>query len=363
MAISGYCGLGGSGKSYGVVENVILPALKSKRKVYTNIPMNDDLCNEDFGSSVVNFDIKDIKTNNKWFDEVFQAGSLLVLDEVWELWPSGLNVNKAELSHKEFLAKHRHMVGENGLSTEIILVTQDFSMVAAFVRSLMETTYRSVKLDKVGADKSFRIDIYQGAVTGDNPPVKKKVDAKYGKYSPKVYKYYKSHTMSKTGMAGDETKVDSRFKKITPLKMVFYFVIFCFLIFMLVKLVSSSLGSSQPEVKKQQPQITPVSTNKVKSSIQKSSNHLLSNIENVFISSIGVCPNCTYTYRVFSSDSYASLSSSQLLKLGYTMVAIDECLVVISRGRWSYNAMCEKPEYKDYDENDDVTTSLASNFN
>ena len=39
MAIDAYTGLPRSGKSYSVVKNVILPSLRQKRHVYTNIPL------------------------------------------------------------------------------------------------------------------------------------------------------------------------------------------------------------------------------------------------------------------------------------------------------------------------------------
>jgi len=66
MSILAYTGLPGHGKSYGVVENVILPALRMKRVVYTNIPLNDELCINDFGMSVVPFDIQDIIKNRNY---------------------------------------------------------------------------------------------------------------------------------------------------------------------------------------------------------------------------------------------------------------------------------------------------------
>ena len=42
--ITAYVGLPGSGKSYGVCEQVILPALAKGRPVFTNIPFDTNLC-------------------------------------------------------------------------------------------------------------------------------------------------------------------------------------------------------------------------------------------------------------------------------------------------------------------------------
>ena len=211
MTITAYTGLPGSGKSYSVVENVIVPALKSKRTVFTNIPMNDQECLERYGLSVISFKTDDLKDNADWFETVFVPGSVFVLDEVWRLWPAGLKANNVREQDKSFLAEHRHIVGENGLSTEIVLVTQDLSQIAMFARVLVETTYRTVKLGKLGFDKSFRVDVFSGPVTGPKPSMSKRERELYGKYKKEVYSLYKSHTKSQTGDAGLEQRTDSRY--------------------------------------------------------------------------------------------------------------------------------------------------------
>ena len=43
MSITAYTGLPGSGKTYGVVQHVIVPALQAGRRVVTNIPMRADV--------------------------------------------------------------------------------------------------------------------------------------------------------------------------------------------------------------------------------------------------------------------------------------------------------------------------------
>ena len=113
MSISAYTGLPGHGKSYGVVDNVIRPALEKKRTVYTNIPMISDECLKRFKMTVVQFDTKDIIDNPNWWSDTFEAGSIIVIDECWRLWPSGLNASKARETDKSFLAEHRHLVGKN----------------------------------------------------------------------------------------------------------------------------------------------------------------------------------------------------------------------------------------------------------
>ncbi|OPE03923.1 zonular occludens toxin domain-containing protein, partial [Pseudomonas aeruginosa] len=75
----------GHGKSYGVVEHVIIPSLKQDRHVVTNIPLEVDMLLMDFGGT-----IEQLPEN--WFEREDLAdfappGSVLVLDELWRRWP------------------------------------------------------------------------------------------------------------------------------------------------------------------------------------------------------------------------------------------------------------------------------------
>lgn len=210
MAITAYVGLPGSGKSYSVVENVILPALRQGVIVFTNIPMNRELIDREFGGLLKQFDTQDLLDNPHWFQEVFLPGATLVLDECWRVWSAGTRANKLPEEHKSFLAEHRHMVGESGRSTEVVLVTQDLSQIASYPRSLVESTFRTVKLVAVGATNRFRVDVYSGAVTGNQPPKSQLLRQIPGKYKAEVYQYYTSQTMSEAEGHGDETRTDDR---------------------------------------------------------------------------------------------------------------------------------------------------------
>ena len=213
MSITAYTGLPGHGKSYGVTENVILPTIKAGRPLYTNIPLQVDLlesyCEEKRfpAPQVHQVELSEfVEDPQKLLD--IPGGSVIVLDEIWELFPSGLKANSCPTEYKEFLAKHRHRVGEDGFSQEIVLVTQDLGQVAAFARQLVEETYITNKLTALGSSKKYRIDIYQRGVTG-NPP-KKPMRQIFGSFKKEVYQFYQSHTESKTGNAGNETKADDR---------------------------------------------------------------------------------------------------------------------------------------------------------
>lgn len=207
MAIDAYTGLPRSGKSYSVVKNVILPSLREGRHIYTNIPLTDALKDEFAGQ------VHQLAAD--WFKDPdlcdsFPPGAVVILDELWRRWPSGMKTNMVNFKDKEFLAEHGHNVDEFGNTTRVVLVSQDLSQIAAFARELVSVTYRSTKLDAVGADKRFRVDIYQGAVTGQKPPKSQFVRSVFDKYEEQYYVYYKSSTKSLTGEVGNESRADKR---------------------------------------------------------------------------------------------------------------------------------------------------------
>lgn len=211
MSIVGYSGLPGSGKSYGVVENVILPALESGRHVITNIPLKLGRLTDDYSQGKVTiFTNKEAEDDPDFFNlEKQPSGVIWVIDEAWRFWKNGAKSVNIRDCEKEFFTEHRHAVGEGGYTNEVVLVTQDLSQLAMFVRQLIEETYRAVKLTAVGQKNRYRIDVFMGAATGQKPG--KPMRQLFGKYKPEVYQYYKSHTRNKTDFAaGMEEKADDR---------------------------------------------------------------------------------------------------------------------------------------------------------
>lgn len=211
MSIVAYTGLPGSGKSYGVVANVILPALDNGRTVWTNIPLQHDAINERFpGADVEVFDVQTMMDRPEWVLDTVPEGAVFVLDEVWRVWPAGIRPADIPQAYKQFLAEHRHRVGDDGYSTEIVIVTQDLAQIATFARDLTEKTFIAKKMDALGSSKRFRVDVYTGMIKGPQGPEARKVNSLHGKYEQKIYSLYQSHTQSKTGSAGLEAKPDKR---------------------------------------------------------------------------------------------------------------------------------------------------------
>ena len=209
MSITAYTGLPGSGKTYGVVQHVIVPALQAGRRVVTNVPMRADVvASRGWPGELVRVTSEQIASDG-WFDSV-PGGAVVVLDELWRVWPAGLKTVNVPTSHKSFLAEHRHRVGEDGYSMEVCLVTQDLAQIAAFARQLVEQTVRVTKLAAVGAEKRFRVDFFEGSHTGQHPPEARRLRQVFGAYSAEVWELYQSHTQSSTGAAGREVRTDSR---------------------------------------------------------------------------------------------------------------------------------------------------------
>lgn len=212
MSIYAYVGLPGSGKSYGVVANQIVPSLKEKRTVVTNLPVKVTLLRELIPDcDIRTFSTSQIAENPESIDEVFPAGCVAVIDEVWRLWPAGTKVDRIPEAFKSFLAEHRHRVDKNGKSTQIVLVTQDLAQVAAFARQLVEQTFVHRKLGSLGMRGRYTVGVYDGHVTGLTPPESKRINLAHGRYKDEFTRLYESHTMSQSKEAGaDEDPIDDR---------------------------------------------------------------------------------------------------------------------------------------------------------
>lgn len=210
--IYAYVGMPGSGKSYNVVANQILPALRAGRKVVTNIPLHMDRLRAVVSTgTVVEFPVQAVLENPDSIKDYVTAGCVFVLDEVWRLFPSGEKVNKVPEAFKSLLAEHRHMVDAKNNSTQIVLVVQDLANIGAFARRLVEQTFIHTKLTHVGASSRFRVDIFHGAIGGVSGPQSQRIREIFGQYKKEIWDLYKSHTMTEAKEEGaNEKAVDTR---------------------------------------------------------------------------------------------------------------------------------------------------------
>jgi zona occludens toxin len=214
MSVLLYTGLMGSGKSYSAIENVILDCIKQGRPIVTNMVLRKGVIYEEFpDAQIITIpDEIDYDKRNDYFKlSLFPSGAVFVIDEAGELFPSGEKQNNVPQETKQFFTKHRHSVGFDGKSSEIILMTQNAAQLASWVRELVDSQYHHTKLDKHGMSKMFRVDLYDGAHTGNSIPDKYKTKSLTGTYKEDVFRYYKSHTKNESSFeSGLEEKVDNR---------------------------------------------------------------------------------------------------------------------------------------------------------
>lgn len=349
MAIHAYTGLPGSGKSYGVFQNVIVPALKKGKVVWTNIPFNEEKVAAHCGSVPTLFKVADIQANENWFQDVLPKGAVIVLDEVWRLWPSGLKTNNVKEPHKSFLAEHRHMVGEDGYSTEIYLVTQDLAQIAAFARQLVDTTVRASKLTSIGQSGRFKIEIYDGAVSGQKPPADKRIRQTFGKYEPEIYLLYQSHTMSESGDAGDETVTDDRknifkgagFKVIVAIAV----IIPVFVIMGIYKVREYYANGASDKSKQPVSQnLAPTAQGGTQPPAPKREKDWLEKVKIEIKSNIDDGTGIKYVFSIRDGAESVSLPQSTLYVMGYTLVAYDPCLAMIVKDQIKLYVMCPEQQ-------------------
>lgn len=214
MSVILYTGLMGSGKSYSAIENVLIPAIADNRIIVTNVVLRKDVIFSEFPDAniITLSDSIEYSDRDRFFNlDLYPAGSVYLIDECGELFPSGEKQNNVSQHVKQFFTKHRHSVGASGLSSEIVLMTQRPDQLASWVRGLVDTQYNHEKLDKHGLKNSYRVDMYDGAHTGNSIPERFFIKSLTGTYKEKFFKYYKSHTQNKSEFtSGLEAKVDNR---------------------------------------------------------------------------------------------------------------------------------------------------------
>lgn len=228
MAINCYTGLMGSGKTYEVVSSVILPALAKGRRVVTNIAGVDDdtfraYVHEYMGIELAkvghlvtcanerilepNFfphsemQVGDVKVVDD--RETFcKGGDLICIDEAWRFWQSG-NGAKLSQEHMIFFREHRHYADpETGFTCDLAFMVQDISDLMSKVKVVIEMTFRTTKLKKLGLHGHYRIEFWEGFSLTQG----KKSGWRKCTYDSKIYALYSSYA----GGSGSESVVDKR---------------------------------------------------------------------------------------------------------------------------------------------------------
>ncbi|VVD64509.1 Zonular occludens toxin [Pandoraea pneumonica] len=218
MAINAYTGLMGSGKSYEVVSNVIVPAVLAGRRVVTNIDGISPDAIHDYCVSIRNADRDalgailpvanaDVLAEHFFPDEtrpdvdsVVKAGDLVAIDEAWEFWSTS---HKIKPEHMRFFRMHRHYVhAESGLACDVVLMIQSITDLHRQLRSVIEVTFVTKKLKELGLRNRYRIEMFGGGKTIKSA----RLGTSTTTYDKAVFPLYQSYA----GQKGHERAIDTR---------------------------------------------------------------------------------------------------------------------------------------------------------
>lgn len=222
MSIVCYIGLPGAGKTYTVVKEVIVPALRQGRKVITNVDgvnaraiaeylqltqeeINDLLVvgsSDDFGPATdTALNIRSLfpregvdprKDHSRQYRD-----AVIVIDEIQNIYPAG-NKKVCE-DGLLFVSKHRHQ------GYDIVMVSQSFKSIAKEFR--VRTQYLHVLRKRTGLGKtdSYIHEVHETSGTGDEKF--QKMSSKVLDYDPKVFALYASFD---AGTTNTRTLIDKR---------------------------------------------------------------------------------------------------------------------------------------------------------
>lgn len=220
MAINAYFGKPRQGKSYSCVERVIVPAVKAGRKVVTNIPLTEKLMQlaEESGAQVevvprgttlmLDYASKlfpELGESGEYMPSSEYAGAVFVLDEFQFLLPAGIKQSQIDKKVIAFFTMHGHASGDwcgKKYITEIVLLSQDQSLINQVVKPLIEQSY-VVNKTEIGSKSVFNIKVYAGCAGWRNVTF---VKTEVHQYDPAIFDYYKTQTMSEGH--GSEKKTD-----------------------------------------------------------------------------------------------------------------------------------------------------------
>lgn len=225
MPINGFGGGPGSGKTYGVMEHVILPAIANGRFILTNIeglnpeaiyqyvvdkaPAGKIICvghirtcdrgapeDDEFFPGEYALD-KPMPVPDPEFPRVC-GGDLVVIDEATRYWSTG---DKVKRSHAYFFREHRHFANEMGHTCDMVVIDPDLSLLARQLKGKLEMASVTHKPKEIGLNR-YVVNIYpRGKVSGK--PMQ--TLGPYG-FKPEIYNLYKSYSHEKA----KEQAIDGR---------------------------------------------------------------------------------------------------------------------------------------------------------
>lgn len=225
MPINAFGGGPGSGKTYGVMEHVILPAVANGRFILTNIEgLRTDLIYEYVAANAPKDKIicigyirtcdrnapdeEDFFPDESALDSAMPVpspdykkvwgGDLVVIDEATRYWSQGTRVKK---THAYFFREHRHFSNEMGHTCDLVVIDPDISMFCRALKGKIEMSSVTHKPKSIGLNR-YVVNLYRQAKTNTKPM---QTLGPY-KFKPEIYALYKSYSHENA----KEQKIDSR---------------------------------------------------------------------------------------------------------------------------------------------------------
>lgn len=172
-----------SGKSYEVVSEVVVPAIREGRRVVTNIdgisqekihaflktkhPNDDELT---YGL-VVHVDNAKVfepdffpyydDQKGAHTDTVVQPGDLVCIDEAWRFW--GATDCKLHKNHRSFFLEHGHFTNpKTKVACDLVLMIQDMNTLNRFVKVVVAFNFRTHKKVSLGMNNTYSLTMWEG---------------------------------------------------------------------------------------------------------------------------------------------------------------------------------------------------------
>lgn len=204
--IENHFGKPGSGKSYSVMANVILPALKSGARVLTNIDGASDkgcrlrlgamlgLSESELSERYVPLSEEEIITGACW--GYVRARDVYVIDEVQRYWPGGVLKPSDPIAFR-FFGEHRHY------GCHIHCITINPNNYQSPMRAYAEVSHLYKKLGFLGLNSRYICRDYASAV----PAKDAQVASTTHKYKKEIFSYYKSVTEDGNNVVGKQKNI------------------------------------------------------------------------------------------------------------------------------------------------------------
>jgi zona occludens toxin len=172
-----------SGKSYEVVSEVVVPAIRTGRRIVTNIDgISQEKIHEYLKAKYPGDDeakygtivhVDNVKVFEPDFfpyyddqkgahtDTTVQPGDLVCIDEAWRFW--GSTDCKIHKHHRSFFLEHGHFTHpETLIACDLVLMIQDMGTLNRFVKNVVAFNFRTHKKVSLGLSNTYSLTMWEG---------------------------------------------------------------------------------------------------------------------------------------------------------------------------------------------------------